>query len=73
MYDFKLIDFDHIYTEDGLGDGEYFTTISFNNDKEITIDTNGWSEIKTVLENVKFYQKDRIKIEKIDKEIENEI
>lgn len=41
-----------VYTEDGISDGKYLTTIIFENDSKIEIDTSAWNGIKTVSENI---------------------
>lgn len=55
------IKYSSIYTEDGISDGKYLTTISFENDAKIEIDTSAWNGIKTVAENIEsvkeFYEK----------------
>ena len=46
------IKYENIYTEDGISDGKYITIVSFENDKEIKIDTSAWNGLKTVAENI---------------------
>lgn len=41
----------NVYTED-VSDGKYLTTITFENDSEIKIDTSAWNGIKVVAENI---------------------
>lgn len=61
LLNIKYID---VYTND-VSDGKYVTTIEFNNEKSITIDTNAWSEIEAIKENLK-------SIVEYEKTIENE-
>ena len=61
LLNIKYID---VYTND-VSDGKYVTTIQFNNEKSITIDTNAWSEIEAIKENLK-------SIVEYEKTIENE-
>ena len=54
-----------VYTEDGISDGKYLTTVTFENDSKIEIDTSAWNSIKVVSENIEsiyeFYEKLREK------------
>lgn len=45
------IKYANVYTED-VSDGKYLTTITFENDSEIKIDTSAWNGIKVVVENI---------------------
>lgn len=45
------IKYSNIYTED-VSDGKYMTTITFENDSSIEVDTSAWNGIKTVTENM---------------------
>lgn len=45
------IKYANVYTED-VSDGKYLTTITFENDSEIKIDTSAWNGIKVVVENL---------------------
>lgn len=66
------IKYSSIYTEDGISDGKYLTTISFENDTKIEIDTSAWNGIKTVAENIEsvkeFYEK--LKEKEVEMEVE---
>ena len=46
------IKYSNIYTEDGISDGKYLTTISFENGSSIKIDTSAWNGIEVVTQNV---------------------
>ena len=45
------IKYSKVYTED-VSDGKYLTTIIFENDSSIQVDTSAWNGIKTVAENM---------------------
>lgn len=45
------IKYTNVYTED-VSDGKYLTTITFENDFEIKVDTSAWNGIKVVAENM---------------------
>lgn len=45
------IKYDNVYTED-VSDGKYLTTITFENDSKIKIDTSAWNGINVVTENI---------------------
>ena len=45
------IKYSNVYTED-VSDGKYMTTITFENDSSIEVDTSAWNEIKVVTENM---------------------
>ena len=64
LMDLLNIKYINVYTND-VSDGKYVTTIEFNNEKSITIDTNAWSEIEAIKENLK-------SIVEYEKTIENE-
>ena len=68
------IKYSNVYTED-VSDGKYLTTIIFENDNSIKIDTSAWNGIKVVAENVESiyetYKKTQEKIK--NDEIENEL
>lgn len=55
------INYIDVYTEDGISDGKYLTTITFENDSKTEIDTSAWNGIKVVSENIEsiyeFYEK----------------
>lgn len=65
------IKYKDIFTEDGLGDGKYITSITFEDNSEIKLDINAWDGIRTVTENIEGicneYQKKSLEL---DKEIE---
>ena len=68
------IEFLDIYTEDGISDGKYVTTIIFKNETKIELDTSAWNGIEVVENNIKsvyeFNQKNKeISVEN-DKEID---
>lgn len=46
------IKYSNIYTEDGISDGKYVTTITFENDSKIELDTDAWNGIKVVAANM---------------------
>lgn len=64
-----------IYTEDGISDGKYITTITFNDNSQIVLDTSAWNGIKVVTENMEFIYEQFNKSLKntIENEMENEI
>lgn len=45
------IKYSNVYTED-VSDGKYMTTITFENDSSIEVDTSAWNGIKVVTENM---------------------
>ena len=47
------IEFLDIYTEDGISDGKYVTTIIFKNETKIELDTSAWNGIEVVENNIK--------------------
>lgn len=65
------IKYANVYTED-VSDGKYLTTITFENDSQIKIDTSAWNGIKVVTENVESiyetYEKLQDKVEENSKE-----
>lgn len=64
------IEYTSIYTEDGMSDGKYLTTIKFRNSTKIEIDTSAWNGIGAVTENLEsIYEK---YINKSVKVIQNE-
>ena len=68
------MEFLDIYTEDGISDGKYVTTIIFKNETKIELDTSAWNGIEVVENNIKsvyeFNQKNKeISVEN-DKEID---
>jgi len=68
------IDFLDIYTENGISDCKYITTITFKDETKIELDTSAWNGIEVVENNIKsvydFYQKNKeISVEN-DKEID---
>jgi len=48
------IKYDYIYTEDGLSDGKYVTTIGFKDKQEIKVDTSAWNGKEIIFENIKY-------------------
>ncbi|ORX85890.1 hypothetical protein BCR32DRAFT_290354 [Anaeromyces robustus] len=46
------IKYQYIYTEDGLSDGKYVTTINFGDEDEIKVDTSAWNGIDIVKDNI---------------------
>lgn len=46
------IKFSTLYTEDGISDGKYLTTIIFEDDSKINIDTSAFNGIKVVVDNI---------------------
>lgn len=46
------INFENVYTEDGISPGKYLTVISFNDNSNIELDTSAWNGIKTIKENI---------------------
>ena len=63
------VEFDDIYTEDGISDGKYLTTITFKNNSQIEIDTRAWNDAETVTDNVSSILEEYEKL--ISKELEN--
>lgn len=68
------MEFLDIYTENGISDGKYVTTIIFKNETKIELDTSAWNGIEVVENNIKsvyeFNQKNKeISVEN-DKEID---
>ena len=68
------IDYENIYTENGMSDGKYITEITFKDGSKITLDTSAWNGIEVVEYNVKslveFYEKNKENDVKNDKEID---
>lgn len=64
-----------IYTEDGISDGKYITTITFKDNSQIVLDTSAWNGIKVVTENMEsiYEQFDKSLKNTIENEMENEI
>lgn len=64
-----------IYTEDGISDGKYITTITFNDNSQIVLDTSAWNGIKVVTENMEsiYEQFNKSLKNTIENEMENEI
>ena len=62
-----------VYTED-VSDGKYLTTIIFNDDSKIELDTSAWNGRRVVAENIEFvytmYEKLKEKTKENDVEIE---
>ena len=62
------IKYANIYTEDGISDGKYLTTIIFENNSKIEIDTSAWNGIEVVTANIesiyKTYEKSHKVLEK---------
>lgn len=67
------IKFSNIFTEDGSSDGKYVTTITFENDSKIQLDTSAWDGIKVISENMEYVYKNHKKEQNIIKENELEI
>lgn len=68
------IKYSNVYTED-VSDGKYLTTITFQNNSKIKIDTSAWNGIKVVTENVKsiYENYELLKDNGSKNEIENDI
>ncbi len=64
------IKYTNIFTEDGVKDGDYLTTITFEDNSQIQIDTSAWNGIKLVTENMKSIYETYEKIQ--DKRKKNE-
>lgn len=67
------IKYSNVYTED-VSDGKYLTTIIFENDSTIQVDTSAWNGIKVVTENIEsIYEKyENLKEKPNQKEVRNE-
>lgn len=64
-----------VYTED-ISDGKYLTTITFEDNSQIKIDTNAWNGIKVITENIESIYETYEKLTKENRnkiELENEI
>ena len=46
------IKYSNVYTEDGISDGKYMTTVTFENGSSMTIDTSAWNGIEVVTQNI---------------------
>lgn len=68
------IKYSNVYTEDGISDGKYLTTIIFEDDSTIQVDTSAWNGIKVVTENIEsVYEKyENLKEKSNQKEVINE-
>lgn len=68
------IKYSNIYTED-VSDGKYLTTIIFENNSKIELDTSAWNGIKVVTENIKsiYENNELLKNKDYKNEIENDI
>lgn len=70
------IKYSSVYTEDGISDGKYVTTIIFENDSKIELDTDAWNGIALVSSNMESicetYNSLLIKSEKNKNDIEIE-
>lgn len=64
------IKFESIYTEDGISDGKYITTIIFEDDSEISIDTSAFNGIKVVVDNIESVYQEVCKKQKDNDEID---
>lgn len=68
------IKYSDVYTEDGISPGKYITTIFFENNSKIDIDTNAWEGIKGVTSNMesiyKFYENSKQNEVQNDKDFE---
>lgn len=77
ILDNMYIEYSNIYTEDGISDGKYLTTITFEDDSKIELDTSAWNGIKTVAENIEsvceFYKKIQEKVKENKSELEVEL
>lgn len=77
ILDNMYIEYSNIYTEDGMSDGKYLTTITFEDDSKIELDTSAWNGIKTVAENIEsvceFYEKTQEKVKENKSELEVEL
>lgn len=69
-----FIKYKDVYTED-VSDGKYLTTITFEDNSQIQLDTSSWNGIKVVTENMEsVYEKyDKLQKKSIENEIENEL
>lgn len=63
----------NVYTED-VSDGKYMTTITFENDSSIEVDTSAWNGIKVVTENMEsiYETYDKLKEKSKQNEVKNE-
>lgn len=67
------VKFDSIYTEDGISDGKYTTTIIFENDSKVIVDISAFNGIKVVVNNIETIYQESLKIEKNNDEIDLDI
>ena len=63
----------NVYTED-VSDGKYMTTITFENDSSIEVDTSAWNGIKVVTENMEsiYETYEKLKEKSKQNEVKNE-
>lgn len=64
------IKFSILYTEDGISDGKYVTTIIFEDDSKINIDTSAFNGIKVVVDNIESIYQEVCKKQKDIEEID---
>lgn len=67
------IKYSNVYTED-VSDGKYITTITFENNSSIEVDTSAWNGIKVVTENMEsiYETYDKLKEKSKQNEVKNE-
>lgn len=67
------IKYSNVYTED-VSDGKYMTTITFENDSSIEVDTSAWNGVKVVTENMEsiYETYDKLKEKSKQNEVKNE-
>lgn len=65
------IKYKNIYTEDGISDGKYLTTIVFEDGSRIELDTSAWNDIETVIDNVSSILEEYEKLKSKDFENKN--
>lgn len=71
------IKYTNIFTEDGIANGKYLTTITYEDNSQIQLDTSAWNGIKVVVANIESiyekYEKIQNKIKESDSKNEQEI
>ena len=67
------IKYSNVYTED-VSDGKYITTITFENNSSIEVDTSAWNGVKVVTENMEsiYETYDKLKEKSKQNEVKNE-
>ena len=67
------IKYSNVYTED-VSDGKYMTTITFENDSSIEVDTSAWNGIKVIAENIEsiYEYYENLKEKMKENEVKNE-